>query len=113
MAVEKKESPARWLLAELSVRLPRMEAERCNQIVQTLQSQHLNEPGVADGLYRMLVNYGVISPDGTPAGGQAAPQPAMPAEPAPPAGGLWTPDSPTPPAGGERGKSKLWVPGMD
>jgi hypothetical protein len=110
MAAEQDESPARWLLAELSVRLPRMESTECNRLVQTIQSQHLNEPGVADGLYRLLVNYGVISPDGTPAGGAPPPQQA-PA--APEGGGLWTPDGPAAPAGEDAQKSKLWVPGMD
>ncbi|MDP7305134.1 MAG: hypothetical protein QGG09_18645, partial [Pirellulaceae bacterium] len=72
------------------------------------------EPGVADGLYRLLVNYGVISPDGTPAGGGPAPQQAVaPTAGAPEGGGLWTPDGPATPAGDESQKSKLWVPGMD
>jgi len=112
MATEKQESPARWLLAELSVRLPRLESEHCSRLVNTLQSQHINEPGVADALYQMLVNYGVISPDGTPANAQgAAPAPdaAAPAE----VGGLWTPDGPSTPAADAPQKSKLWVPGMD
>jgi hypothetical protein len=114
MAVQENESPARWLLAELSVRLSRMESELCTRLVQTIQSHHMNEPGVADGLYRLLVNYGVISPDGTPAGGRPAPQQAAAPTPnAPEPGGLWTPDGPTTPAGNEPQKSKLWVPGMD
>ncbi|MDP6717314.1 MAG: hypothetical protein QGF59_01610 [Pirellulaceae bacterium] len=114
IAAEKNESPARWLLAELSVRLPRMESDQCNRLVQTIQSRHMNEPGVADGLYRLLVNYGVISPDGTPAGGGPAPQQAAaPTAGAPEGGGLWTPDGPATPAGDESQKSKLWVPGMD
>ena len=137
LSAANNESVARWLLAELSVRLPRMESEQCNRLVQTLQAQHMNEPGVADGLYRLLVNYGVISPDGTPAGGGAPGRPGAggpgaggpgaggpgiggpaaggPAagQAAPESGGLWTPDGPPAPAGEEPQKSKLWVPGMD
>lgn len=113
MAAERKESPARWLLAELSVRLPRMESDHCNRLVQTLQARHLNEPGVAESLYRLLVNYGVISPDGTPAGRGPAPPQAASTPAATEAGGLWTPDGPSAPAGNEPQKSKLWIPGMD
>lgn len=110
---QRGESPARWLLAELSVRLPRMETDHCNRLVQTIQSRYMNEPGVADGLYRILVSFGVIAPDGTPAGGgpESEPTPATPA--AAETSGLWTPDSPAAPAGKDPQKSKLWVPGMD
>jgi tetratricopeptide (TPR) repeat protein len=110
---ERGESPARWLLAELSVRLSRMETDECQKLVQTIQSRHVNEPGVAQGMYEILVSYGVISQDGTPAGPvpSAPPQVAATAQPAEPASKLWTPDSPEP--AGEEQKSKLWVPGMD
>lgn len=109
------ESPARWLLAELSIRLSRYEAERAQEIVQTLQMRHRDEPGVAQGLYEILVNYGLISPDGTPAAMPAGvPQEvgAASVAAAEPESKLWTPDSPEPAAPGEQ-KSKLWVPGMD
>ncbi len=113
-SVDRNESPARWLLSELSFRLRRRETEKCNHLVQVIQSRHINEPSVADGLYRLLVDYGVISPDGSPAGGPPVPQQAAALTPAQPeAGGLWTPDGPTTPAGNETQKSKLWVPGMD
>jgi len=105
------ESPARWLLAELSIRLSRYEAEEAQQIVQTLQTRHREEPGVAQGLYEILVSHGLISPDGTPA---SVPQEAAVASPSTEESGstLWTPGSPEPAASGEQ-KSKLWVPGMD
>ncbi len=116
------ESPARWLLAELSLRLPRLESDHCSRLIQKLQSQHMGEPGVADGLYRLLVAYGVISEDGKFAAGAAAAPDAAPGASAPPAAapqqagegsGLWTPDGPPPASGDEPQKSKLWVPGMD
>jgi hypothetical protein len=114
LAVGNNESPARWLMAELSIRLPRIESDQCQRLVETIQSRHINEPGVADGLFRLLVEHGVISPDGMPVGGRPAPQQAAaPSPAAPEASGLWTPDGPATPASDEPQKSKLWVPGMD
>jgi hypothetical protein len=101
-------------MAELSIRLPRIESDQCQRLVETIQSRHINEPGVADGLFRLLVEHGVISPDGMPVGGRPAPQQAAaPSPAAPEASGLWTPDGPATPASDEPQKSKLWVPGMD
>lgn len=113
-AATRGESPARWLLAELSIRLSRYEAETAQSILQTLQTRHRDEPGVAQGLYEILVSYGLISPDGTPAAVPAgAAQPAAAVQPAAePSSKIWTPDSPEPAAPTEQ-KSKLWVPGMD
>ncbi|MBP86710.1 MAG: hypothetical protein CMJ64_08340 [Planctomycetaceae bacterium] len=112
---ERAESSARWLLAELSVRLSRYEAEQAQAIIQTLQLHHRDEPGVAQGLYEILASFGLITPDGTPpAMPAAAAQAAVAAQPAAADGGsaLWTPDSPSESAPTEQ-KSKLWVPGMD
>ncbi|MFV1965108.1 MAG: hypothetical protein ACC628_06765 [Pirellulaceae bacterium] len=116
LAISKGESPAQWLLTELSIRLPRMEGEECNRLFQTLRSRHLKEPGVAQALHDLLVNFGLIQPDGPSAGpSEAAPGPPPAAPPdtgtaAP--GELWTSDS-APPAGKGEGQSKLWVPGID
>lgn len=112
---ERGESPARWLLAELSVRLSRYEVEQAQEIIQTLQLRHREEPGVAQGLYEILASFGLINPDGTapaaPAGAAPAPVAEQPAA-ADSASGLWTPESPADPAPTEQ-KSKLWIPGMD
>lgn len=114
-AAAKRQSPARWLLAELSIRLMRMEGEAATRLLQTLQSRHLNEPGISQALYELLVGYGVIAPDGKPRPvGEAHPGPAVAAEPpaAPAAASkLWTPESAAAAAGEQ--KSKLWIPGMD
>ncbi len=114
-ASDADESPARWLLAELSIRLSRGEAAECQALVQTIQTRYMQEPGVSQGLYEILVSYGIISPQAMPPGAMppgAGPGPQM-AAPAPePAGQVWTPDAPAAAApAGE--KSKLWVPGMD
>ncbi|MBC8351559.1 MAG: hypothetical protein H8E66_06200 [Planctomycetes bacterium] len=111
-AVDADESPARWLLAELSIRLSRADTAECQNLVQTIQTRYMQEPGVAQGLYEILVSYGIISPQATPAGPPppgAVPQ--MAAVGAEPDTKLWTPDAPAATGGGE--KSKLWVPGMD
>ena len=55
----------------------------------------------------MLVEVGLLRPDGTPAFGPGTPQPEMAAaeQPAAEPGKLWTPDSAEPGSGG-----KLWTP---
>jgi tetratricopeptide (TPR) repeat protein len=114
-AVSEGKSPASWLLTELSIRIPRLESEEANRLLQTLRARHLQEPGVAQALHEMLVGFGIIRPDGQPgdappAAPSAAPAAAQPAAAAP--GEIWTPDS-AKTAGEGEGKSKLWVPGMD
>lgn len=122
-AKAKGESPATWMISELTARLVRGDIAEAQQLIQRLQSQHMNEPGVAQLLMQTLQQFGIIGPDGRPAarGGPAGAEPAMAASPGPaPAagggGGVWTPDGgggqPASEGGGE-GKSKLWVPGMD
>jgi hypothetical protein len=55
----------------------------------------------------MLIDVGLLRPDGSPAiGPDMGGEPAMPSA-APESGGLWTPDSDEPGAGGG---GKLWTP---
>lgn len=112
-ATEAGESPARWLLAELSIRLSTADTAECQKLVQTIQTRYMQEPGVAEGLYEILVSYGIISPEGMPAGPRRGAAPPLAAAAATPdtASKLWTPDAPAAAGSGE--KSKLWVPGMD
>jgi hypothetical protein len=108
-------SPAKWLLQELRLRLMIGDSERCQEIVGTLRTRHLQEPGVAEAVYSLLAQAGVIQPPGQAAG----PPDAMPgADPtsvvsgeAPDAGGgkIWTPGSDE----GEGEKKTIWTPGMD
>jgi hypothetical protein len=63
----------------------------------------LSDPQVAQRVQGILIQMGVLNPDGTP---RNIPQPAAAA----PAEGLWTPDSPG--GGGEEGGGKLWLPGQ-
>jgi hypothetical protein len=92
---------------ELDLRIRSGQGEAANRLLAHLQQQHIREPGVAEALYRILVQIGAISPDGRPtAPSREEPSLIVPgggeAEP----GKIWTPDSETP--GGQRGK--LWTP---
>lgn len=102
------------LLAELPLRLRRGEGEKFQQCVQTIARQHGNDPEIMARLQQLLVQFGLIRPDGSPV------QPRRAAAPAGgQGGGLWTPGGSTsaaPPSGQTEGgpaPSKLWVPGMD
>jgi hypothetical protein len=108
-------SPAHWLLAELSIRIGRLEGEEANRILQTLRSRHLREPGVAQQLRDILVAYGIITPDGQPAAARPPEQAAAAAvtSPAEDAKRIWTPGESGPPAETAAAPSKLWVPGRD
>jgi hypothetical protein len=103
-----KESNASWDLMELSLRFAARDVREAMRLIEHLQKNHVEEPGVAESLTRMLMEVGLIRPDGTPAamprGAQAAPM----AEAEPTSGGLWTPDG----EGGQSagGGGKLWTP---
>ncbi len=90
------------------------EAE-AKRALNTLMSKHMREPGIAQAVYSLLAQLGLIEVD--PATGRPVMTGGMPgAMPAPAAaspGGLWTPDQGAAPAPAAAGKSKLWMPGMD
>lgn len=108
-------SAAPLLLIEVGQRLSAGDGEGFRHAMSTLTSEHGDDPTIMAQLQRLLIDYGLINPDGTPRSGPA-PTTAPPAESSA-GGGLWTPDgggSAPPPAGGDKpGGSKLWVPGMD
>ena len=114
---ESKNMPiANLLLSEVGLRLSAGDGAGFQQTLQTLTTRYGNEPEVMARLQQMLIQYGLINPDGSPRGGG----PPRQAAPAASSGGLWTPDgggaqaaSPAPESGGSGGGSKLWVPGMD
>jgi hypothetical protein len=106
IAAEKKQSPAKYLLNELPLRLIRGEAPDVTEIIRQLQTRHLREPGVSEALYHILVQFGILTPEGQP---EAVPETAEVDEPAPPAAKLWTPGAP-PAAADEKKPSQIWVP---
>jgi hypothetical protein len=109
-AEQQKRSPARWLVAELPLRIIRGEAAEVNRILQTIQAKHMREPGIAEAVQRTLAQFGLL-PAQRPAQ-EPAPAAVAAAAPAAETKQLWTPDAPSTPAPTAT-KSKLWVPGMD
>ncbi|MEM6778537.1 MAG: protein-disulfide isomerase [Planctomycetota bacterium] len=114
-----------WL-AEASLRARRGEFKEFEKCIQSLMSKHGQNPEVVQRVQQLLVQLGLVRPDGTPMA--APPQAAAESSPS----GLWTPDSGSPTAapvtadasstagtptaasaGGNAGGGKLWVPGMD
>lgn len=105
-------SPAEYLLAELGVRLTRGEVAEAEALLRTLQTKHINEPGIAQALYSMLAELGIIDPNQAPPGAQPGGRPAAAGPPAAAApqeasSGLWTPDG-TQAAGNQ--PKKFWTP---
>ena len=110
------QSPARWLIEEIQLRLLKGEGEEAFKILGRVQANHLREPGVAEALYTVLRRLGLVTEDGRMAGVPPQGQPPGPAQAAgePPAAqgaAIWTPGSD---AAGPPGQKKpgLWLPGM-
>jgi len=82
--VEKGQSPARWLIAEMSLQIEIGNGERVRELLQRIQSKHQNEPGIMQSLLSTLAHYGLIDP--STAGGAGAPAPATASPDAAPAG---------------------------
>jgi len=110
------------LLAKLELCLSMADQDGFRQSLADIEANYGNDPGVMARVQQLLVQLGIIRPDGSlrqapgpsPAGdGGADFAPAPP--PAERGEGLWTPDqgSPTKPASGGEGGGKLWIPGMD
>jgi len=113
-AVNQGQSPAVWLLRALPLQLASGDSTAATETINRIQRDHINEPGVADQFYGLLMQLGILRPDGTPAAPAAAAQPSA----ASTGEGIWTPDNPNPPAASEADqqdpdKPGLWVPGMD
>ncbi len=105
-----KSSTAPWDLAELALRIARGEIPEADRLLHHIRDEHIREPGVAQALFQILSEAGIIGPDGKPTAaaqreaGMVAPG-AAPAE----AGKIWTPGSDQP----SGKKSALWTPGME
>jgi hypothetical protein len=102
-ALEAKQSCAVWDLMELSLRFGQGNANEAMRLMQHIETRHIKEPGVAQSLTRMLINAGLLNPDGSPVamppGAEAVPAAAEQSK-------LWTPGGETAGSGG-----KLWTPG--
>jgi tetratricopeptide (TPR) repeat protein len=115
-------SPARWLVEELAIRMARGQGEHVERLFQTISEKHFNEPGIRERLMNLLQSFGLIGPDGQPgpaadpgigevgASVGAESSAAGAGTEGSPSSGLWTPGQPeaTP-----RKKSAIWTPDMD
>ena len=79
------------------------EAQVASDLIRKLETDHINEPGIAEQLYGLLVQMGVMNPDGSQA------VPGAPPATAGDSGGIWTPGSDAGPGKSSEG-SGLWVP---
>lgn len=107
-------SSASWDLLELSFRFQRGEGQEAVRLIQHLERQHLREPGVGQALAELLMQVGVMRPDGSlavPAAQAAEESPGIvvPGAEAAQPGELWTPEGAAP----QGEKPKLWMPGME
>jgi tetratricopeptide (TPR) repeat protein len=109
-STEEGRSCADWDLFELTIRIARRESDHVQRLIQHIEHDHMQEPDVGRALVGLLVNAGLINPDGSPTMGPGGPTPEpVAASGGAESGGLWTPDSPAP--SGDGGEKKvIWTP---
>ena len=129
-AEDQQDSPATWLLAKLEIFLQKQDQQHSIELINRIQSQFANEPGIGQNLVEMLMRYGLISPEAMmqqmagqmPPGAGGPPSAAAPNVGGMGAGGPQVGAGPAAPAAAPLAaeqqqqpeqKSKLWVPGMD
>ncbi len=110
------QSEAEWSLLELEMSIEQGDPTRVQSLLGELRERHMEEPGVAEAIYKMLYQAGLIDP--SQMAGQ--PMPAMPgmAEPVGAAkatsepSGIWTPGSDAPQSSDSAGGDKpaIWTP---
>ncbi len=98
------ESCAPWDLAELALQLEAGDAEQARDLFEHIRAHHGREPGVAQHLAELLIDAGILRPDGTPAGPPPEAKPSLIVPGAEEPGKIWTPD------GGAAGERKIWTP---
>ncbi|MEN6450763.1 MAG: hypothetical protein ABFC96_09745 [Thermoguttaceae bacterium] len=102
----KGRSNAAWDLMELSFHFAHHDGQNAMRLLDHIEKRHGEEPGVRDALTRIMIDVGLLNPDGTPTISPEEEQEMAAAEQAAAdKGGLWTPDSAQPATGG-----KLWTP---
>lgn len=93
-------SAAEWALLELELQIERGDAEGLQRSLDTIREKHIEEPGVAEAVYKLLYSAGLFPPEEMQGG---------PQQPAENASGLWTPDGEADTAR-EDAKSAIWTP---
>lgn len=121
-AVGQGQSPAKWMVDELSIRLSRGEIEHAQRLLNELRLRHLQEPGIADSINQVLAQYSSAHPEASQSEAPVESEPVLVSttDTNEAATGLWTPDGDNVVASNDEGEnqpgegeSKLWVPGMD
>jgi hypothetical protein len=108
-----KTSTAPWDIAELALRIARNDVAEADKLLNHIRQEHIREPGVAQALFQILADAGIIGPDGRPTAAAAAAAQEGPGIVVPGAGAaaepgkIWTPGSDQPTGK----KSALWTPG--
>ena len=82
-----------WDLLELSFRIGLHDGEGIMRLIQHIDKQHKREPEALQACVHMLIEAGLLHPDGTPVQGPGDGSPAAAESPAAESSGLWTPDS--------------------
>lgn len=98
-------SAAEWSILALELQLERFNPEGVKAELAHIEANHIQEPGVAEAVYRLLYSAG-LGPLLQPSD-DAQPRPAAPAAPDGP--GIWTPDAP-PPREHPESPSAIWTP---
>lgn len=109
LALAAGRSCAVWDLMELSFNFALRNGNEAQRLMQHISSKHGNEPGISEALMQLMVEVGILRPNGTPAFDPNAMDPSAVAQEAsaePEPDGLWTPDAEQSGGGG-----KLWTPG--
>ena len=81
------------------------DGEAVTRLIQHIDKQHKREPEAIQACVHMLMEAGLIRPDGTPVQADEESPPAAGESPAAEPGKLWTPDSNQPATAG-----KIWTP---
>lgn len=107
-----KQSTVPWDLAELRLRIERGEQQEASRVLRHLEREHGREPGVAEALFRVLYEYGMIDEHGRPVA-RSAPQSSPLVVPGAAAPGKILVPGGEAAAASESAKPVIWTPGMD
>jgi hypothetical protein len=107
------QSSAPWDITEMTLHMSMGNLAEADRLMQHIRNEHIREPGVAQLLLQVLVDAGIVRPDGTPvmqprASAGEAPLSSGGTIPASEAGKLWTPGAEAAPTGAK--KSVIWTP---
>jgi hypothetical protein len=105
-----RRSTAAWDLAELQVHIASGNAAKFQEVMGRIERDHMDDPYVAQQLYQLLYESGLLPADGPPMTAiddEEAMSTTVGSAADPSAGRIWTPDSERP-SGGK--SSSLWTP---